>query len=170
MMLAPWKKSYDQPRQHIIKQRHYFADKSPSSQSYGFSSSHVWMCELDYKESWAPKNWCFLQLSHPHMTTGKAIALNIQTFVSKVMSLLYNMLSRFVIAFLPRGKYHLISWLESLSAVILEPKKIKSVTVSTVSPSICHEVMGPEAMIFIFWMLSFKPAFFTLFHFHQEDL
>ena len=58
-MLAPWKKSYDQPRQHIRKQRHYFANKGPSSQSYGFSSSHVWMWELDYKESWAPKNWCF---------------------------------------------------------------------------------------------------------------
>ena len=58
-MFAPWKKSYDQPRQHIKKQRHYFADKGPSSQSYGFSSSHVWMWELDYKESWAPKNWCF---------------------------------------------------------------------------------------------------------------
>ena len=58
-ILAPWKKSYDQPRQHIKKQRHYFADKSPSSQSYGFSSSHVWMWELDHKESWAPKNWCF---------------------------------------------------------------------------------------------------------------
>jgi len=58
-MFAPWKKSYDQPRQHIKKQRHYFANKGPSSQSYGFSSSHVWMWELDYKESWAPKNWCF---------------------------------------------------------------------------------------------------------------
>ena len=58
-MLAPWKKSYDQPRQHIKKHRHYFANKGPSSQSYGFSSSHVWMWELDYKESWAPKNWCF---------------------------------------------------------------------------------------------------------------
>ena len=58
-MLAPWKKGYDQPRQHIIKQRHYFADKCPSSQSYGFSSSHVWMWELDHKESWAPKSWCF---------------------------------------------------------------------------------------------------------------
>jgi len=61
-MLAPWKKSYDQPRQHIKKQRHYFANKSPSSQSYGFSSSHVWLWELDYKESWAPKNWCFWTL------------------------------------------------------------------------------------------------------------
>ena len=90
------------------------------------------------------------QLSHPYMTTGKTIALTRWTFVGKVMSLLFNMLSRFVIAFLPRSKHHLISWLQSPSAVILEPKKIKSVTVSTVSPSICHEVMGPDAMIVIF--------------------
>ena len=90
------------------------------------------------------------QLSYPHMTTGKSIALMIGTFVSKVMSLLLNMLSRFVTAFLPRGKHLLIFWLESLSAVILEPKKIKSVTVSIVSPSICHEMMGLDAMIFIF--------------------
>ena len=75
------------------------------------------------------------------------------------MSLLFNMLSRLVITFLPRSMQLLISWLQSLSAVILEPKKIKSVTVSIVSPSISHEVMGPDAMIFIFWMLSFKPAF-----------
>ena len=75
------------------------------------------------------------------------------------MSLLFNMLSRFVIAFLPRSKHLLISWPQSPSAVILEPPKIKSATVSTVSPSICHEVMGPDAMIFVFWMLSFKPAF-----------
>ena len=79
------------------------------------------------------------------MTTGKTIALTTRTFVGKVMSLLFNMLSRFVIAFLPRSKRLLISWLQSPSAVILEPKKIKSVTVSTVSPSICHEVMGPDA-------------------------
>ena len=77
------------------------------------------------------------QLSHPYMTTGKTIALTIQTFVGKIMSLLFNMLSRFVIAFLPRSKCLLISWLQSPSAVILEPPKIKSVTVSTVSPSIC---------------------------------
>jgi len=82
-----------------------------------------------------------VQLSHPYMTTGKAIALIRRTFVSKVMSLLFNMLSRLVIAFLPKSKHLLISWLQSPSAVILEPKKIKSVTVSTVSPSICHEVM-----------------------------
>ena len=75
------------------------------------------------------------------------------------MSLLFNMLSRLVITFLPRSKHLLISWLQSPSAVILEPKKIKSVTISIVSPSICHEVMGPDAMIFVFWMLSFNPGF-----------
>ena len=84
------------------------------------------------------------------MTTGKAIALTRQTFVCKVMSLLFNLLSRFVIAFLPRSKCLLISWLQSPSAVILEPKKIKSLTVSIVSPSICHEVMGLDAMILVF--------------------
>ena len=84
------------------------------------------------------------------MTTGKTIALTRQTFVDKVMSLLFNMLSRFVIAFLPRSKRLLISWLQSSSAVILEPKKIKSVTVSIVSPSIFHEVMGLDAMMLVF--------------------
>ena len=84
------------------------------------------------------------------MTTGKTIALTRQTFVGKVMSLLFKMLSRLVIAFLPRSKSLLISWLQSLSAVILEFKRIKSLTVSTVSPSICHEVMGPDAMILVF--------------------
>ena len=93
------------------------------------------------------------------MTTGKTIAFTRWTFDSKVMSLLLNILSRLVIAFLPRSKHLLISWLQSLSAVILEPKKIKSLTVSIVSPSICHEVMGPDTMIFVFWMLSFKPTF-----------
>src|SRR5574339_132168 len=88
-----------------------------------------------------------VQLSHPYMTTGKTIALTRRTFVGKVMSLLFNMLSRLVITFLPRSKRLLISWLQSPSAVILEPKKVKSATVSTVSPSICHEVMGPDAMI-----------------------
>ena len=82
-----------------------------------------------------------------------------QTVVGKVMSLLFNMLSRFIIAFLPRSKRLSISWLQSPSAVILEPPKIKSVTVSIVSQSICHEMMGPDAMIFVFWMLSFKPTF-----------
>ena len=84
------------------------------------------------------------------MATGKSIAFNIWTFVGKVMSLLFNMLSRLVIAFLPRSKHLIISWLQSPSAVILEPKKIKSVTVSIVSTSICHEVMGLDAMILAF--------------------
>ena len=91
-----------------------------------------------------------VQLSHPYMTTGKTIALTRWTFVGKVMSLLLNMLSRLVITFLPRSNRLLISWLQSPSAVILEPPKIKSDTVSTVSPSISHEVMGPDAMIFVF--------------------
>ena len=93
------------------------------------------------------------------MTTGKTIALTRQTFVGKVMSLLLNMLFRLVITFFPRSKCLLISWLQSPSAVILEPKKIKSATVSTVSPSICHEVMESDAMILVFWMLSFKPTY-----------
>ena len=96
-----------------------------------------------------PSAFFMVQLSHPCMTTGKTIALTIGAFVGKVTSLLFNMLSRFVIAFLPRSKHLLIYWL-SPSKVILEPKKIKSVTVSVVSPSICHEVMGPDAMIFVF--------------------
>ena len=85
-----------------------------------------------------------VQLSHPYITTGKTIALPVQTFVGKVMSLLFNVLSKLVITFLPRSKHPLISWLQSPSAVILEPPKIKSDTVSTVSPSISHEVMGPH--------------------------
>ena len=99
-----------------------------------------------------PRGSAFLivQLSHLYMTTGKTIALTRWTFVGKVMSLLFNMLSRLVIAFLPRSRRLLISWLQSPSAVIMEPKKIKFVTVSIVSPSVCQEVMGPDAMIFIF--------------------
>ena len=102
-----------------------------------------------------------VQLSQPYMTTGKTIALTRQTFVDKAMSLLFNMLSRLVITFLPRSKCLIISWLQSPSSVILEPKKIKSVTVSIVFSSVCHEGMRPghETMIFIFWMLSVKPAF-----------
>ena len=91
-----------------------------------------------------------VQLSHPYMTTGKTIALTRQIFVGKVMSLLFNMLFRLVITFLPRSKHLLISWLQSPSAVILGPRKIKSATVSTDSPSISHEVMGPDAMILVF--------------------
>uniref|UniRef100_A0AC11E9Y8 Uncharacterized protein n=3 Tax=Ovis aries TaxID=9940 RepID=A0AC11E9Y8_SHEEP len=91
-----------------------------------------------------------VQLSHPYMTTGKTIALTRWTVVGKVLSLLFNMLSRLVITFLPRSKHLLISWLQSPSAVILEPPKIKS---ATVSPSICHEVMGQDAVILVFSML-----------------
>ena len=91
-----------------------------------------------------------VQLSHPYMTTGKTIVLTRRTFVGKEMSLLFNTLFRLVIAFHPRSKHLLISWLQSPSAVILEPRKIKSATVSTVSPSICHEVMGLDAMILVF--------------------
>ena len=91
-----------------------------------------------------------VQLSHPYMTTGKTIALTRWTFVDRVMSLLFNMLSRLVITFLPRSKWLLISWLQSPSAVILEPRKIKSATVPTVSPSIYHEVMGLDVMILVF--------------------
>ena len=97
-----------------------------------------------------------VQFSHPYVTTGKTIVLTRWTFVGKVMSLLFNMLSRLVITFLPRSKHLLISWLQSPSAVILEPKKI---VWHCFHPSICHEVMGPDAMILVFWMLSFKPTF-----------
>ena len=96
-----------------------------------------------------------VQLSHLYLTIGKTIALTIRTFVGKVMSLLFNMLSSFVIAFLPRSKCLLILWLQAPSTVILEPKKIKSVTVSTFFPSVCHEVIGPDAMIFIFLNVEF---------------
>ena len=96
-----------------------------------------------------------IQLSHPYMTTGKTIALTRWTFVGKVMFLLFNVLSRFVISFLPRRKPLLISWLHLRHILILEPKKIKSVTVSTFPPFICHEVMGPYAIIFVFWNAEF---------------
>ena len=122
---------------------------------------------LQHHSSKATILWCpaffIVQLSYPYMTTEKkTIALTRWTFVYKGMSLLFNMLSRLVTAFLPRSKYLLISWWQSLSAVILEPKKVKSFTVSIVYPSICHEVMGLYAMIFVFWMLSFKPTFSLL--------
>ena len=100
-----------------------------------------------------------VQLSHSCMTTGETIALTGWTFVGKVMSLLFNMLSRLIIAFLPRSKHLLIRWLQSPSAVILEPKKMKSVTVSLVSQSICHEVMSLDAIVLVWGLLIFKPAF-----------
>ena len=118
---------------------------------------------LQYHSSKASILWhvpfFMVQISHAYMTTGKTIALNRQIFVGKVMSLLFNMLSSLVIAYLPRSKCLLISWLQSPYAVILEPKKIKSATVSIVFPSICHEVTGLDAMIFVSWMLNFKPNF-----------
>ena len=110
------------------------------------------------------------QFAHPYTTTGKTIALTRWTFISKLKSLLFNILSRFVTAFLPRSKHLLIPWLQSPSAVILEPPKIKSVTVSIISPSICHELMGlmPWSSFFECWVSS---QFFTLlFHFHQQTL
>ena len=109
---------------------------------------------LQHHSSKASILWCsaffIVQLSHPYTTTGKTIALTRQTFVGKITSLLFNMLSKLVIAFLPRSKCLLSSWLQSPSTVILEPPKIKSDTVSTVSPSICHEVVGQDAMILVF--------------------
>ena len=111
-------------------------------------------CLLKHHSSKASILWCsaffIVQLSHPCMTNGKTITLTRQTFVGKIMPLLFNMLSMFSIAFLPRSKHLLISWLQSPFAVILEPSKIKSVTVSIISPSFCHEVMGPDSMILIF--------------------
>ena len=120
--------------------------------SRGFSSTSVQKIQFFGTQ---PSLWSNIQ--HLYLTTGKTITLTLWTFVSKVISLLFNTLSRFVIAFISRSKCVLILWRHSPSAVILEPKKIKSVTVSIVSPSICCEVMGLDAMIF--WMLSFKPAF-----------
>ena len=109
---------------------------------------------VQYHSLKAPVLWCsaffIVQLSHLYMTAGKTVAVTRQTFVDKVMSLLFNMLSSLLITFLPRSKHLLISWLQSPSAVVLEPKKIKSDTVSTVSTTICHEVMGPHAMILVF--------------------
>ena len=151
-------------------------DWSPLVQTGWISLQSKWLSRVLQRHSSKPlilqcSTFFVVKLSHPYMTTGKTIASIRQTFVGKVMSLLFNMLSRLVITFLPRSKRLLISWLHSPSAVILEPRKIKSATVSTVSPSICHEVMGPDAMIVVFWMLSFKPTFSTLlFHFHEEAL
>ena len=122
-------------------------------------------CPRDYQVSFPKAStlhcsaFFIVQISHPCVAIGMAITLTRWTFVSKVISLFFNMLSRLVIAFLPGGKCLLISWVQSPSTVILNPKKTKSVTVFIISPSICHEVMGPHTMIFILWMLSFKPAF-----------
>ena len=114
---------------------------------------HTWKASILWHSA-----FFLVQLSHPYMTIGKAIALTIWTFVDKRISLLSHMLSRFVIAFLPRRKCLLISWLQLLCSVILKPKKIKSAPVS-IFFSICNEVMGADAMILVFWMMSFKSAF-----------
>ena len=138
---------------------------SPSNEYSGLISSRMnWLdllavqgtlkSLLQHHSSTASILWCsafsIVQLSHPYMTTGKTVALTKWISVDKVMSLLFNMLSRLVITFLPRSKRLLISWLQLLSALILEPPQKMSVTVSIVSPSICHEVMGTDAMIFVF--------------------
>ena len=156
-MRVPW--TARRPNQSILK------EISPSNEYSGLISFRMdWLdlpgvqgtlkSLLQYHSSKASILQCsalfIVQLSHPDMTTGKTIALTRRTFVSKVMSLLFNVLPRLVIIFLPRIKRLLISWLQSPFAMILEPKKIKSVTVSIVSPSICHEVMGPDAMLFVF--------------------
>ena len=142
------------------KYRSFSFNISPSNEHPGLISFRMYWLDLlavqgtlkslfQYHSSKASSLQCsaffMVQLSHPYMTTGKAIALTRQTFVGKVMSLLFNMPSRFFIAFLPRSKCLLISWLQSPSAVILGPSKIKSVTVSIVSPCVCHEVMGLDA-------------------------
>ena len=127
--------------------------------SRGFSNTTV------QKHSLWHSAFFIVQLAHPYMTTGKTIDLTIQNFVGKVTSPHFNALSRFVIAFLPRSKCLLLSWLQSSSVVILEFKKIKSVTISTFSPSMCDEKMGPDAMILVFQMLSFKPASFKFIYF-----
>ena len=111
-----------------------------------------------------------VQLLHPYMTTGKTIALMRQTIVGKIMSRLFNMLSRLVITFLPRSKCLLISWLQSPLAVNLETPKIKSLTVSTVSLSICREVTGLDAMIFVFWMLRLSQIYTLIFYFPKGAL
>ena len=121
-----------------------------------FSSTTVWKHQV-----FGAQPSFMVQLSHVYTTTRKTRTFTIWTFVSKMMSLLFNILSRFVITCLPRSKCLLISWLQSLSAVILEPKKIKSIIASTFHPSICHEVMGPDAMILVFSMFSFKPTFLS---------
>ena len=129
---------------------------------------------LQYHNSKASILWhsafFVVQLSHPHMTTGKTIALTRWTFVGKVISLFFNMLPRLAITFFPRSKRLLISWLQSPSAVILEPPKIKSVTLCIVSPSISHEMMRPDATMLVFWMLSFNPTFSSssFIHLYQE--
>ena len=161
---------------HIMLPKYWSFSISPSDKQSGLISFRIdWFdffavqgtlkSLLQHHSSKASVLHCsaffIVQLSHSYMTTGKTIALTRLTFVGKVMSLFFNMLSMFVIVFLPRSKRLFISWLQLPSAVISESKKIKSVTVSIVSPSIRHEVMGLDAMILVFWMLSFQPDIVT---------
>ena len=171
-----WLQSFPTTRSFLISQ--FFASGgysiSPSNEYSGLISFQIdWFdllavqrtlkSLLQHHSSKAPilqhSAFFMVQLSHAYLTTGKTKALTRWTFVGKVMSLLFNMLSGLIITFLPRSKHLIISWLQSPYAMILKPKKIKSVIVSIVSPSICHEVMRPDVMIFNFWMLSFKPAY-----------
>ena len=128
----------------------------------GLLQHHNWKASILWHSA-----FFMVQRSQPYGTTEKTIALTIWTFVSKVMALLFNTLSRFVIAFLPRSNHFLISWLQSLSAVILEPTKRKPVIASTFFPSIYLEVMRLDAIIVVLLILSFKSAFSQLFHPHQ---
>ena len=136
----------------------------PKRLSRVFSNTAVW------KHQFFGAQLSLWSSPHPCMTTGKIIALTIQNFTGKEMSLLFNSVSMLSISFSPRSKHLLILWLQSLSTVILEPKKIKSLTAFIVSPSICHEVMAPDAVILVILMLSFKSVFSLLFHLHQEAL
>ena len=155
---------------HVLEPKYWSFSFSPSNEYSGLIPFRIEWFDLlavqgtlknllQHLSSKVSILWCsaffMVQISHPYMTTGKVIALTRWTFVGKVTSLLFNMLSRLVIAFLPRSKHLLISWLQSPSAVILEPKKIKSLTVSIVSPSICHDVMGLDAVIFVFLDVEF---------------
>ena len=157
MLLSKYKRKPEAWNKHVVPYLESEATSLSTNTAHHFRLI-PWLLELDSGK-----------LSHPYMTTGKTIALTRQTFVGKVISLFFNMLSSLAISFLLRSKHLLISWVQSPSAVILEPPKIKSDTVSTISPSISHEVIGPDAMIFVFWMLSFKSTFYlSSFHFHQE--
>ena len=175
LLLLPW--SF--PNIIVFSNESALHIRWPKYWSFSFSSSNDYLRLISFRRDWlnllaiqgtlksllqhhnskASILWCsaffIVQLSLPYTTTAKTIALTRWTFVSKVMSLLFNMLSRLVTDFLPRNKHLLISWLLAPSAVLLEPKKIKSVTVSIVSPSICHEVMGPDAMILSFLNVEF---------------
>ena len=157
LLATPWTAAYQAPPSTGFSRQEYWSGVPlPSPQN--LLQSH----NLKISILWHPAFFMVL-LSHLYMTTGKTIALIIRTFVGKMISLLFNALSRFVIAFLQRSKCLLILWLQSLSAVILETRKMKSIIVSTFPPSIYHEVLGQDAMIFIVWILSFKPAFSLFF-------